>query len=801
MNFYNNIDIGKNWKFVDSLFYPDPPTNFELVIPPSIITQNGYATTILTNQIVPSDGTVVTIGSRTYTYNESAALWYDMDLVGNTDLYVSILSDASREVDMSFTYYPDLFLTAIVAGTAGNSIVTDVTPAQTGLSFPSATMTGAGNNPGFNSGMQYYIQNYVAGDDFSNIGGSNVTGSIFYASGTAAANFTNGSTVYGTIPSEGTVFFISDLGETLTFTGGNWVGSVFGPYGSTANDWRSLSAAITNYSTFFWPNVKFNTTFDWTTLTIKLTHKPGQTGGYITLDLPGAESYTLNGSSFGNAGLNTSPTALVSTIGKTTNSPNAILGTLRVGETANIVGDTQVDGNTTLQYTKIGKGLLVGSIETGAVTLGTHAVEIVTDDPGKVPLTIIGGTGNIQYWLDMTPTKAFSWGISEPYTTPDGNFHISRFSPGWSTVLTITNDNGYVGIGTTTPTNNLHIQGGFTLENGTQAPGRVLTTDFSGVATWQDPSAAGLTLSYWGETVSGTPSIHFTPNTSNILDMVVPSVTPSDGTIFTIYQGNGSVPSFWVYDAAASDWLFGGVSGGNGPDWPSLIAIIPTISTGWDYILAWDSVTSTIRFYLKNTSTVSSVSLTLTSPETYTMNGLPFGNAGVNTKDIKHYRLGYYPYNVVGKITSGDIEIIGGGMPKSITVSTSLNTIASDLTISSGNSGDAYNGGTLYLKGGDSVGGDGGSVHINGGLSIASVVSDIFIQENGGRIGIGTGLSSSKVTINNAADPSAQLRLISSFTPTSTNDTSGNPGDFAWDDGYLYIKTNAGWKRSALSTF
>lgn len=40
-----------------------------------------------------------------------------------------------------------------------------------------------------------------------------------------------------------------------------------------------------------------------------------------------------------------------------------------------------------------------------------------------------------------------------------------------------------------------------------------------------------------------------------------------------------------------------------------------------------------------------------------------------------------------------------------------------------------------------------------------------------------------------------------SLTPTSSADASGNTGDIAYDDNYIYVKTSAGWKRSALSTF
>lgn len=46
-----------------------------------------------------------------------------------------------------------------------------------------------------------------------------------------------------------------------------------------------------------------------------------------------------------------------------------------------------------------------------------------------------------------------------------------------------------------------------------------------------------------------------------------------------------------------------------------------------------------------------------------------------------------------------------------------------------------------------------------------------------------------------------QLRLDTSYTPSSTADLNGAIGDISWDDSYFYVKTSAGWKRSALSTF
>ena len=53
----------------------------------------------------------------------------------------------------------------------------------------------------------------------------------------------------------------------------------------------------------------------------------------------------------------------------------------------------------------------------------------------------------------------------------------------------------------------------------------------------------------------------------------------------------------------------------------------------------------------------------------------------------------------------------------------------------------------------------------------------------------------------NAAQGYSQLRLRTSYTPTSSADANGNIGDVCWDGDYIYVKTAAGWKRTTLSSF
>lgn len=71
---------------------------------------------------------------------------------------------------------------------------------------------------------------------------------------------------------------------------------------------------------------------------------------------------------------------------------------------------------------------------------------------------------------------------------------------------------------------------------------------------------------------------------------------------------------------------------------------------------------------------------------------------------------------------------------------------------------------------------------------------------NTGAVGMGGITPTSRLDINGVAGYN-QLRLRTAYTPTSSADSNGNTGDVSWDTNYIYIKTAAGWKRSALTTF
>lgn len=141
-----------------------------------------------------------------------------------------------------------------------------------------------------------------------------------------------------------------------------------------------------------------------------------------------------------------------------------------------------------------------------------------------------------------------------------------------------------------------------------------------------------------------------------------------------------------------------------------------------------------------------------------------------------------------------------------------LEVATSDIvTIYAENEGDGYDTAFLY-KGGIGNGlqifkqnDTGNSLLVNHrgtdpAILVRNKYSENMVVEATGHIGVGTTDPTSLVDINGATGY-GQLRIRTTYTPTSTSDTNGNVGDVTWDDNYMYIKTSAGWKRSALSTF
>lgn len=96
-------------------------------------------------------------------------------------------------------------------------------------------------------------------------------------------------------------------------------------------------------------------------------------------------------------------------------------------------------------------------------------------------------------------------------------------------------------------------------------------------------------------------------------------------------------------------------------------------------------------------------------------------------------------------------------------------------------------------------------LYIYGGENSVDVTrANVFLCHDGtnpaGLMGVGNNAATSRVDIT-GANGYNQFRLRTTYTPTGTADANGAVGDTAWDDDFFYLKTSAGWKRTALTAF
>lgn len=91
-------------------------------------------------------------------------------------------------------------------------------------------------------------------------------------------------------------------------------------------------------------------------------------------------------------------------------------------------------------------------------------------------------------------------------------------------------------------------------------------------------------------------------------------------------------------------------------------------------------------------------------------------------------------------------------------------------------------------------------INMGGSSTLATGTERFCITRDSGWVGFSTPSPTAKVDITGNTGYN-QLRLRTSYTPTATADANGSTGGIVWDDNYIYIKTSAGWKRAALSTF
>ena len=143
----------------------------------------------------------------------------------------------------------------------------------------------------------------------------------------------------------------------------------------------------------------------------------------------------------------------------------------------------------------------------------------------------------------------------------------------WKTATSSTSSNelmritgtGNVGIGTTTPAAKLDIAGTIKITDGTQAAGKVLTSDANGLASWQTVgSSTGWTLA--GNTVSSSDfigTINNLPFNIKVNSVVSGTINPTSNNTFFGYGGGKSNPTGTKNSGFGDSALDSNTSGNN----------------------------------------------------------------------------------------------------------------------------------------------------------------------------------------------------------------------------------------------
>jgi hypothetical protein len=363
---------------------------------------------------------------------------------------------------------------------------------------------------------------------------------------------------------------------------------------------------------------------------------------------------------------------------------------------------------------------------------------------------------------------------------------------------------GNVGIGLTVPSAKLDIAGTVKIADGTQALGRVFTSDASGLGSWQVipndndwsfriTDTADTTLQMggrWGISRAGNTLYGNTDSTH--VNLGLSSVTGRSGedNRFCTVSGGG-------YNTANRDRA--------------------TVSGGWYNTAGNYEATvggGSNNKASGNQSTISGGAYNVASDDGGTIGG-GYGNTAASGTGF-YATVGGGQLNAAG----GYMATIGGGENNTAngnfyaTVGGGYSNAASgDRSTVSGGVENHVAGAYSAILGGyaDTIAATGSYSYLFGINSNLTQDSTFMVDLPHIRFGtevvgyefpITDGTNGQALVTNGSGQVSwGTPSKHATYTPSSSSDKNGNVGDVTWDDSYVYVKTNAGWKRSALSSW
>ena len=224
-----------------------------------------------------------------------------------------------------------------------------------------------------------------------------------------------------------------------------------------------------------------------------------------------------------------------------------------------------------------------------------------------------------------------------------------------STERMIISNNGFVGIGTSSPTATLDVAGTLKITGGSPGAGKILISDATGLASWQTPAAAVSSVTALNGSASGTQT--FATNTA--------------GTSFNISSING-IHTFNIPLASA-----GSVTAG--------------LLSNADYVLFKNKLTTLDLGSASATGTLAAARLPAHSGDVTSVSGsavLTLANSGVSAATYTKVTV-----DAKGRVTSGaqlstaDVTTALGYTPASASAATQWNTSGATINYLAGNVG------------------------------------------------------------------------------------------------------------------
>lgn len=560
--------------------------------------------------------------------------------------------------------YPNPTLKSGIAQSKITSLVTDLAAKLDDSQLDTTATLGTDNTKiPSQAAVKTYVDGAVSG---ANIGAKPVGGDLSGTVSSATVIKLQGRDVVSTLPS---------TNQVLKWNGAAWAPAndvdTTAPTGAAGGDLDgtypdpTIKAGLpaTRLSTGLVDNTEFNY-LDGVTSSIQtqFAGKLSLAGGTLTgpLTLPANPTLALEAATkqYVDSGIATAASKWTTS---GTDISNANTGNVGIG-TSSPSTKLHVRGDLTIDKTDTGGSSIYLTGASGGISFKRTST---TGTIFRVDENSVAASSN---FVGMTPMgSGFSPRIYATGSDATIGLRLSGTNGG---AIVLQDISGNVGVGTSNPLAKLDVAGQVRITGGSPAAGKVLTSDASGVATWETPAAAGITALTGDVTGTGPGS-----TATTIATGVVTSAKIADGTIVNADVAAGAaIDASKIASGNISNAEFETLNGVTTNIQTQLNSKEGLLGTGTasqflNGLKAWTDFGSTVRgTTLAGFNPVLAVPVTSSDTVMSAIEKLEASIASINSgaagaaANFQYYSApGSYTYTVPSGITAVEVTVAGGG--------------------------------------------------------------------------------------------------------------------------------------------